>query len=44
MAQYCEIAGKVTNCTENCRNCLEVGFGRSSSDKLKSKFRENGIC
>lgn len=23
MAQYCEIAGKVTNCTENCRNCLE---------------------
>ena len=23
MAQYCEIAGKVTNCTDNCRNCLE---------------------
>lgn len=23
MAQYCEIAGKVTNCTENCRECLE---------------------
>ena len=23
MAQFCEIAGKVTNCTENCKNCLE---------------------
>lgn len=23
MAQYCEIAGKVTNCTENCRECLD---------------------
>lgn len=23
MAQYCELAGKVTNCTDNCKNCLE---------------------
>lgn len=23
MAQYCEIAGKVTNCTDNCKVCLE---------------------
>ena len=23
MAKFCEIAGKVTNCTENCRVCLE---------------------
>lgn len=23
MAQYCEIAGKVTNCTDNCKSCLE---------------------
>ena len=23
MAQYCVLAGKVTNCTENCRECLE---------------------
>lgn len=23
MAQYCEIARKVTNCTDNCRICLE---------------------
>ena len=23
MAQYCEIAGKVTNCTDNCRKCRE---------------------
>lgn len=23
MAQFCELAGKVTNCTENCRECLE---------------------
>ena len=23
MAQYCEIAGKVTNCTDNCKSCIE---------------------
>ena len=23
MAQFCEIAGKVTNCTDNCKVCLE---------------------
>lgn len=23
MAKYCELAGKVTNCTENCKFCLE---------------------
>ena len=23
MAQFCKIAGKVTNCTENCKACLE---------------------
>ena len=23
MAKYCEIAGQVTNCTDNCRECLE---------------------
>lgn len=23
MAQYCEIAGKVTNCTDNCKVCIE---------------------
>ena len=23
MAQFCEIAKKVTNCTENCKTCLE---------------------
>ena len=23
MAQFCELAGKVTNCTENCKTCLE---------------------
>lgn len=23
MAQYCKIAGKVTNCTENCKFCIE---------------------
>lgn len=23
MAQYCKIAGKATNCTENCKNRLE---------------------
>ena len=23
MAKFCKIAGKVTNCTENCKVCLE---------------------
>lgn len=23
MAKYCELAGKATNCTENCKGCLE---------------------
>ena len=23
MAKYCEIAGKVTNCTDNCEACLK---------------------
>ena len=23
MAQYCKLAGKATNCTDNCRICLE---------------------
>lgn len=23
MPKYCEIAGKETNCTDNCRECLE---------------------
>ena len=23
MAQYCKLTGKATNCTENCKNCLE---------------------
>ena len=23
MAQYCELAGRVTTCTDNCRICLE---------------------
>ena len=23
MAKFCELAGKVTNCTDSCRECLE---------------------
>ena len=23
MSQYCEIAGQITNCTDNCKSCLE---------------------
>ena len=23
MARYCELAGRVTNCTDNCRECRE---------------------
>ena len=23
MAKFCEIAGQVTNCTDNCKICLE---------------------
>ena len=23
MAQYCELAGRATNCTDDCKRCLE---------------------
>ena len=23
MAKFCELAGKITNCTDNCKKCLE---------------------
>lgn len=33
MAQYCEIAGKMTNCTDNCRECLEEEKREEAEDK-----------
>ena len=35
MAQFCKIAGKVTNCTENCRECLEEERRGESEDNNK---------
>lgn len=32
MAQYCELARKVTNCTDNCRECLEEEQWEESED------------
>ena len=32
MAKFCEIAGKVTNCTENCRECLKAERREESED------------
>lgn len=26
MSKFCELAGKVTNCTDDCRKCLEEEF------------------
>lgn len=33
MAKYCELAGKVTNCTENCKSCLEEERREETDDK-----------
>lgn len=38
MAQYCEIAGKVTNCTENCKVCLEEET-KTSDIEVEDKVR-----
>ena len=35
MAQFCKIAGKVTNCTENCKTCLEEERQEETEDKDK---------
>ena len=32
MPKFCEIAGKVTNCTENCKVCLEEERQEESED------------
>lgn len=38
MAKYCEIAGKITNCTENCRECLKEE-ARSREIEVGDKVR-----
>ena len=35
MAKFCEIAGKVTNCTDNCRECREEERLEEAEDKDK---------
>lgn len=35
MAKFCVLAKKVTNCTENCRECLEEERQEESEDKDK---------
>ena len=38
MAQYCKLAGRVTNCTDNCRICLEEET-RARDIKVGDKVR-----
>lgn len=33
MAQYCEICGKVTNCTDDCKKCLEEEIQKEEATK-----------
>ena len=37
MAKYCELAGKVTNCTENCKGCLEEEERQEESEDKDEK-------
>lgn len=37
MAQYCELCGKVTNCTEDCRECLK-------EEELPNEKEEESEC
>lgn len=40
MAQYCELAGKVTNCTDNCKICLEE---ERRDNKVENNFKVGDI-
>ena len=40
MAQYCEICGKMTNCTDNCVECLKEEQSKELLDDLKLEQRE----
>ena len=33
MAKFCDLAGKATNCTENCKVCLEEEKGKNKIEK-----------
>lgn len=41
MAQYCELCGQVTNCTDDCRECLKeeeelkCKCGQKNSEKMQ---------
>lgn len=35
MAQFCKMCGQVTNCTENCKHCLEED--EEYNDNLETK-------
>lgn len=40
MAQYCELAGKVTNCTDDCKRCLEE---ERRGNKVENNFKVGDI-
>ena len=35
MAQYCELCGQETNCTEDCRECLKEEEQNNDEEELK---------
>jgi hypothetical protein len=34
MAQYCELCGKITNCTDDCKKCLEEELNKEETKCL----------
>lgn len=43
MAQYCEIAGQITNCTENCKICLEEERRKGTKTEDEKPISENMV-
>ena len=45
MAQYCEICNQITNCTDDCRECLEEESNMNTKEQVKEMYRDlKGMC
>ena len=42
MAQFCVMCGQVTNCTENCRQCIE-DEERQHMEDVQAKEKQNNL-
>ena len=44
MSKYCELAGKTTNCTDDCKECLEEEHRAKNAGVItKERFDELGL-